>query len=252
MAITVAISNQKGGCGKTTTSIELSNNLAVNKIKTLLIDFDPQHSSTNALEIRLQRDTITAYEFVTQHAEARIEINEYLDFIPSANTLQNITSMNDLSSPEMLREALMNIEHEYDVILIDCPPLITQLTHNCYAAADRLLIPIYPGTFSIEGLAQLKDELIRIRRMYNPDLDILGFFLTNVDKNTNAEKDLINDASYCEEHLETKRFGTIIYHSTCVNDAQKARKPLAVFRPKAKVTIAYDQLIDEIKERLHL
>ena len=252
MAKMIAISNQKGGCGKTTTSIELSNHLSTSKIKTLLIDFDPQHSSTNALNIALKRDTVTAYEFVTQHAEARIEINEHLDFIPAANTLQNITAMNDLSSPEMLREALINIEHLYDVILIDCPPLITQLTHNCYTAAEYLLIPIYPGTFSIEGLAQLKDELVRIKRMYNPDLSILGFFLTNVDKNTNAEKDLIEDASYCEEHLETKRFNTIIYHSTCVNDAQKARKPLIKFRPKAKVSIAYSNLIEEIKERLQL
>lgn len=243
----IAITNQKGGVGKSTTTIQIGDGLANEfNYKTLLIDFDPQHTLTNHMNVQIKRGIPTVYDFVVNGVEARIKISEKLDLIPSSGALKNLMAFRDPDSPEMLRRALLDISHEYDFIIIDCPPVVTELTHNVYAAADGLIIPANPGTYSVEGMAQLNAEVEMIKRLFNPNLKVLGILLTNVDKRTNAEKTLIQMCSECCLLLNTKRFNDIIYHSTVVNDAQEERKSLRSYSKKAQVSKAYYSFIKEL------
>lgn len=247
MTKVIAITNQKGGVGKSTTTIQIGDELTnVFKFKTLLIDFDPQHTLTNHMSIQIKRGTPTIYDFIVNGIESRIKINDKLDLIPASGSLKNLMAFRDPDSPEMLRKALVDISHEYDYIIIDCPPVVTELTHNVYAAVDGLIIPANPGTYSVEGMAQLNAEVEMIKRLFNPNLKIYGILLTNVDKRTNAEKALIEMCEECCELLNTKRYKDIIYHSTVVNDAQEQRKSLRSYAKKSKASEAYHSFVTEM------
>lgn len=247
MTKVIAITNQKGGVGKTTTTIQIGDELPnVFGYKTLLIDFDPQHTLTNHMGIQIKRGIPTIYDFVVNGIEARIKINDKLDFIPADASLKNLMAFRDPDSPEMLRIALADLSHEYDFIIIDCPPVVTELTHNVYATSDGIIIPANPGTYSVEGMAQLNAEVEMIKRLFNPNLKIFGILLTNVDKRTNAEKALISMCDECCTLLNTKRYKDIIYHSTVVNDAQEERKSLRSYAKKAKASEAYHSFITEM------
>lgn len=243
----LAVTNQKGGCGKTTTTIQMNYYLSqiLNK-KVLTVDVDPQGSLTNFYKIKTPAGVPTLYEGLVQGVDARINISNNLDIIPANNALASITTMNDIDAPEMLKNYLSEFEYLYDYIIIDCAPLITQMTHNCYTAAQKLIVPATPGKFSIEGIAQLKKETSCIQRMFNPELEIAGILLVNVDKNTKAEKELVSTIQECCEILGTKQYKSVIYHSTKVNDAQTNGKSLFEFDKRAKATIAYENFIKEL------
>lgn len=247
MTKVIAITNQKGGVGKSTTTVQIGAELTeVFNKKVLLIDFDPQHTLTNHMDVHIQRGTPTIYDFIVNGNDARIHLKEKLDLIPATSSLKNLMAFREPDSPEMLRKALFEIMDEYDYIIIDCQPAVTELTHNVYAAADGLIIPANPGTYSVEGMAQLNAEVEMIRRFFNPDLRIYGILLTNVDKRTNAEKSLIDMCEECCTLLDTKRYKDIIYHSTVVNDAQAERQSLRNYDKKAKVSKAYHSFVTEM------
>ena len=242
----IAITNQKGGCGKTTTSIQLADMLTnVYNKEVLLIDLDPQHTLTNQMLVEVEGNK-TSYEFIVMNTEARIALSENMDFIPAGNSLTNMKNFNTPDAPEMLKKALKKYEGQYDYIIFDCPPGIAELTHNAYAAAESLIIPVTPGTYSIEGIAQLKGQVDMIKKYYNPNLKVEGILMLNVDNGTNAKKALISLSQKCSEILNTKCFTQIIHHSTVINDAQEASKPLREFNKNCTATKAYLEFVKEV------
>ncbi len=243
----IAISNQKGGCGKTTTAIQLAAGLCARKNKVLLVDADPQASLTKANRIRVSRETLTAYEFILDKSDARIQLNEHLDIIPAAQKLDKLSSelVNEADGILYLRYALEEIRYEYDHIIIDCPPQASLLSNNCYGAADEIIIPVFPGTYSVDGMVILKRQLDSIKRFFNPDLQVVGILITNADTGTKASIRIKELADQCSEKFDSHCFEAVIPHATAVNDAQNAYKSLLEFNKHAKVTKAYEAFVDE-------
>ena len=247
MSRTIAISNQKGGCGKTTTCINLAAGLTARGKKVLLIDGDPQATLTKAHQVRVNK-TATAYDFILARTEARVKITEKLDLIPGSLKLNQLTSElgADPEGSVYLKNALDEIKSEYDYVIIDCPPQTSILANNCYAASDEIIIPVNPGTYSLEGIVILKNQLDKITKYFQQDLRVSGILLTNIDKNTNAAKDIISLAAEAANRLDTKCYETIIPHSTVVNDAQQHHQSLLQYKKSHKVTKAYEAFVEEV------
>jgi chromosome partitioning protein len=247
-----AVENRKGGCGKTTTCIQMIDYTSkVANLKTLAIDMDPSGSLTKTLVKNLEGRKKSLYKFLVTATEDYTDspfykIDENLYFLSSTKELKTINMLTDLDSPEMLRNALEPFMEQFDVIILDGSPEITQLTHNLFAAADAVIVPINPGRFSIEGLADLSNEIQRIRKMYNPDLQIEGFLLTNVKKNTKAEKRIKIMVEQCCDMLDTKQFENTIYNSTDVSEAEYLQKAIREYKPRSAVSKSYQAFCTEL------
>lgn len=251
-AIVYAIENQKGGCGKTTTSIQLidyASNILHKRV--LAIDMDPQGTLTRSLAPE-GGESNDLYSFIMTRPKREMEylpfhqVNENLYLLKSTKRLKSINMETELDSPKMLSEALEPFKNLFDFVIIDGCPEISQLTHNLFTATDKVVVPMNPGIYSIEGLVDLSNEVNLIRKMYNPNLQIAGLLLSNIDKNTNAEKAINEMIKDCCEYLKTKQYETTIYHSTVVNDAQIEKKPIRVYKKNAPVAIAYSALAKEV------
>ncbi|TDW19944.1 chromosome partitioning protein [Breznakia blatticola] len=252
MTTVYAIENQKGGCGKTTTSIQIADYAAhVANKKTLVIDVDPSGNLTKTFlgtEV-VKRDLFTFLmnrPKSTEGIDAFQKVDENLYMLGSTKQLNGINMQSDFDAPLMLREALEPFKWLFDVIIIDGCPEITQLTHNLFAAADKVIVPMNPGSYSVMGLADLQNEISFVRKMYNPNLKIHGLLLSNIDKNTKAEQAINEMAKTCCDLLDTKVFDNTVYHTTVINDAQIAGIPIRKYKKSHKVNMVYTELCNEI------
>ncbi len=219
----VAVANQKGGVGKTTTVINLGASLAAAEKKVLLVDFDPQTNCTSGLGQRNVRERPSVYDVITGRvsaAEAMVETAfPYLVLLPGAIALAGAEV--ELASAEgrefVLRRALEPLKESYDYILVDCPPSLGLLTLNALVAADEVLIPIQGEYFAMEGVSELLRTLERVREALNPDLGIRGVLLTMVDERTNLGRQVSQEVQ--------RFFGKKVYNSAIPRNVRLAEAP---------------------------
>lgn len=224
MSRVIAIANQKGGVGKTTTAINLGASLAVAEHRTLVIDIDPQGNATSGLGIQRAEIDASIYNVLVDGVgakEARIrEVHfPYLDVIPSSRDLvgAEVELVNLPDRERVLRKVLAEIRDEYDFVLIDCPPSLGLLTLNTLTAADSVLIPIQCEFYALEGLSQLLNTVRLVQRSLNPRLQIEGVLLTMYDQRLNLSRQVAEEAK--------EYFGNRVYRATIPRNVRLAEAP---------------------------
>ncbi len=233
MSRVIAIANQKGGVGKTTTAINLGACLAVAERRTLMIDMDPQGNATSGLGVDRSAAQATAYEVLVEgaavsSATVRHVHFPYLDVVPSSRDLVG-AEVELVSRPGrelLLRKALEAIRHEYEFVLVDCPPSLGLLTLNTLAAADAVLIPIQCEFYALEGLSQLLNTVRLVQRNINPKLQIDGVLLTMYDQRLNLSRQVAEEA---QEYFGSRVYRTAIPRNVRLAEAPSFGKPIVVY-----------------------
>jgi chromosome partitioning protein len=244
-----AITNQKGGVGKTTTAINLSASLAANDLRVLVIDSDPQGNCTSGLGVSKDADKPSLYHVLlgeTPVAEAiRPTECEGLSIITADKNLVGANlELVELDQRETrLRERIRSIRESYDFILIDCPPALDLLTLNALLAADAVIVPIQCEFFALEGISELMDTIDRVRDSFGHNLEIGGILLTLFDDRTNLTRQVANDL---REFFKEQVFRTIIPRSVRLAEAPSFGKPILTYDPRSKGAESYIKLAKEV------
>jgi len=250
MSHVIAIANQKGGVGKSTTAINLGASLAVAEKRTLVVDIDPQANATSGFGIENNGERKTIYDVLVrgeaiEEAVFRELHFPYLDVIPSTRDLVG-AEIELVSAPDrevILREALAGIRGHYDYVLIDCPPSLGLLTLNTLIAADAVLIPIQCEFYALEGMTQLLNTIRLVQRALNPRLNVEGVLLTMFDGRLNLSKQVAAEA---REYFGARVYRTAIPRNVRLAEAPSFGRPIALYDVLSRGAQAYLELAQEL------
>ena len=250
MAKTVAITNQKGGVGKTTTAVSLAAVLHEEGSRVLLCDMDPQGNATSGMGVDKLASTPNTYNVLIDGVEAQhaVKRTRYGDVLPANKDLSGagVELVAVTEREYVLKKALEPLLKSYDYILIDCPPSLELLTLNSLCAADAALIPVQCEYFALEGLSDLITTIRLIKRGYNPALDIEGVLLTMFDSRTNFSAQV---ASEIKKHFGKKVYGVVIPRNVRIAEAPSHSRPVTAYDRSSRGAVAYIELGREFLKR---
>ncbi|HGV8370914.1 ParA family protein [Enterococcus faecium] len=252
MAQIISVANQKGGVGKTTTTVNLGACLASLGKKVLLVDMDAQGNATSGVGIRKPDVTRDIYDVLVNELpidEATlITEHENLSIVPATLQLAGaeieLTSM--MARESRLKGSLAEVSSQYDYILIDCPPSLGHLTINSFTASDSILIPVQCEYYALEGLSQLLNTIRLVQKHFNPELEIEGVLLTMYDARTNLGNEVVEEV---RKYFREKVYETIIPRNIRLSEAPSHGKPIIDYDPRSRGAEVYQALAKEVVSR---
>ncbi len=244
----VAVTNQKGGVGKTTTALSLIGALGLRKRRVLGVDLDPQGSLGFSAGLDIE-NCDTVYEVLKGKVPIRdaIQHTELGDFLASNILLSTAELEFNMPGREyLLKNELMKVASEYDYIVIDTPPALNVLTVNAYVAAEGLIIPMSPEILSLLGISQIRDTIDTVRKYYNPDLRVLGILLNRFNTRLNLNREVEEMSAEIAKRLDTKVFETKIRTSVAVAESPAHGESIMTYAPSSKPAQDFQLLLDEL------
>lgn len=252
MAQIISVANQKGGVGKTTTTVNLGACLASLGKQVLLVDMDAQGNATSGVGIRKPDVAQDIYDVLVNElpiAEATIATeHENLSIVPATLQLAGaeieLTSM--MARESRLKSSLAEVNDQYDYILIDCPPSLGHLTINSFTASDSILIPVQCEYYALEGLSQLLNTVRLVQKHFNPELEIEGVLLTMYDARTNLGNEVVEEV---RKYFREKVYDTVIPRNIRLSEAPSHGKPIIDYDPRSRGAEVYQALAKEVVDR---
>ena len=261
MSVVIGVVNQKGGVGKTTTSINIAAGLGTLGKKILLIDFDPQGNSTTGFGIKKKTLDISTYDIIMGNArpqEAIIKTRYKNPFISLARSYSNAATTNQLCEAELqladveqrnhqLRKIILQVKDNYDIVIVDCLPSLGILAINAMIACDRIIVPMVCEPFALEGLAQLMQTVKKVKRSANKELQLMGIVFTMLDKRLLASNEIMRDIK--RTFPSDVIFKTEIPRNVRITEAQSHGEPIIFYDKNSKGADAYKRLAKEVLEK---